>query len=152
MDQLQTLDSVAYIIQLAVAPVFLLAGIAGFLTVISNRMARIIDRLRLVQRRISRLQDCDELTISKSELEILKRRVQITNKSIGLCTSAAVSVCLLIITLFTSDFLGLHIGGFIAFLFVMAIFLLIAALLLFLKEVQLATRTMDIAREFSIDS
>ncbi len=151
MEHFQSSNSIAYIIQLAVAPVFMLAGIAGFLSVISNRLGRIIDRARLVERRIAKLAECEELRISKQELAILTRRRHITNRAIALCTSAALCVCLLIISLFISDFLGLQIGSFIAILFVLAITLLISALLYFLKEIQLATRTLDIAREFSTD-
>ena len=40
--------SVVHVIQLAVAPVFLLSGVGVILTVLTNRLARIIDRARLL--------------------------------------------------------------------------------------------------------
>lgn len=44
----------SHAIQLAIAPVFLLTGIAGLLAVIANRLGRIIDRARsLEQLRLS---------------------------------------------------------------------------------------------------
>ena len=41
---MNSIQSIASVIQLAVAPVFLLAGIAGLLGVLSTRLGRIIDR------------------------------------------------------------------------------------------------------------
>ena len=43
---------ISQVITLAVAPVFLLAGIAGFLTVLSHRLSRVVDRTRQVNRYI----------------------------------------------------------------------------------------------------
>jgi hypothetical protein len=40
------LAQLAQIIQLAVAPVFLLAGLGAFLNVCAGRLARIVDRMR----------------------------------------------------------------------------------------------------------
>ncbi|HUD96751.1 MAG TPA: DUF2721 domain-containing protein [Woeseiaceae bacterium] len=42
------MDAVAAIIELSVAPVFLLAGIGALLTVLSNRLGRITDRARVL--------------------------------------------------------------------------------------------------------
>lgn len=43
------LTEIAHVIQLAVAPVFLLTGVAGILSVLTNRLARIIDRARVLE-------------------------------------------------------------------------------------------------------
>jgi hypothetical protein len=45
-----SISSVAHTIQLAVAPVFLLAGIGGILNVIATRLARVVDRVRALER------------------------------------------------------------------------------------------------------
>lgn len=150
MDTLNTVD-LAHIIQLAVAPVFLLAGIAGFLNVMSARLGRIIDRARVVELRVSQLHDPDRLRVSEEEMKILWHRVGIINWSIGLCTAAALSVCLLIVSLFVVGFWILNGDILVGGLFVLALFLLIVALLFFMKEVQLATRTMRFGREFSVN-
>ena len=52
MPQIASAEALAQVIQLAVAPVFLLAGIAGLLGVLSTRLGRIIDRARVIERRI----------------------------------------------------------------------------------------------------
>ncbi|WP_461517560.1 DUF2721 domain-containing protein [Porticoccus sp.] len=146
-----TTTDLALIIQLAVAPVFLLAGIAGFLNVMSGRLGRIVDRARVIGLRELRLSDPEQKSICQLELRILWRRAKITNWSIGLCTVAALLVCTLIVSLFVGGFWKLHIGVLIIGFFVLALLLLIAALMLFLKEVQLATRTLRIAQEFSVE-
>ena len=52
MDQLTSIETIATVIQLAVAPVFLLAGIAGLLNVLSIRLGRVVDRVRVVETRL----------------------------------------------------------------------------------------------------
>ncbi|MEZ5530501.1 MAG: DUF2721 domain-containing protein [Porticoccaceae bacterium] len=151
LNPIITATDLAQIIQLSVAPVFLLAGIAGFLNVMSGRLGRIVDRARVLGLRELRLSDPEQKIICQMELRILWRRAKITNWSIGLCTAAALLVCTLIVSLFVGGFWKLHIGTLIIGFFVLAMVLLIVALTLFLKEVQLATRTLRIAREFSID-
>jgi hypothetical protein len=44
--------AVAHTIQLAVAPVFLLSGIAAILAVMTIRLGRIIDRARVLENRL----------------------------------------------------------------------------------------------------
>jgi len=49
MDTFFQVSSISQVIQLAVAPVFLLAGISGALMVMSNRLGRIVDRGRYLK-------------------------------------------------------------------------------------------------------
>ena len=141
----------AHIIQLAVAPVFLLAGIAGFLNVMSARLGRIIDRARVIERGVAKLDDPQQLSASQAEMDILWRRVGIIHWSIGLCTTSALLVCLLIVSLFIVGTWTLNGEILIGGLFVLALMLLIIALLFFLTEVRLATRTMRFGREPSVN-
>lgn len=139
----------AGVIQVAVAPVFLLAGIAGFLNVMSGRLGRIVDRARVVERRVAAMTDEDKLRIAGRELRTLWRRIRIINWSIGLCTASGLLVCTVVVGLFIGGFWALHIGQTIVVVFVLALVLLIFALLLFIKEVQLATRTLQAGLEVS---
>ncbi|PHS73947.1 DUF2721 domain-containing protein [Porticoccus sp.] len=151
MNSMIEITDLALIIELAVAPVFLLAGIAGFLNVISGRLSRIVDRARVVGQREIRLSDPEQKAVCQQELKFLWRRTKVTNWSIGLCTAAGLLVCVLIVSLFVGGFWQLHIGGLIIGFFVLALVLLIVALMLFLKEIQLAIRTLGVAREFSFE-
>jgi len=71
---LSTATDLALIIQLSVAPVFLLAGIAGFLNVMSGRLGRIVDRARVVEQREARLHDASQQAAYHRELVVLWRR------------------------------------------------------------------------------
>jgi hypothetical protein len=135
------------VIQLSVAPVFLLAGIAGFLNVMSARLGRIVDRARVVERRLSRLQEPEQLATANKENLTLWRRIRLINRCIGLCASSGLLVCCVVVGLFVGDFWQLDIGAAIVTVFVLALCLLIVSLLLFVREVQLATRTLVMGME-----
>lgn len=148
MNPITTAADLAHIIQLSVAPVFLLAGIAGFLNVMSSRLGRIVDRSRVVESRVITLKKQTFIDQAEIELAILLRRVHVINKAIGLCTAAALMVCVLIVSLFIDGFGKFSLGIVIASLFTSSMVLLIMALLLFLAEVRMGTQTMRVAREF----
>ncbi|NCP66155.1 MAG: DUF2721 domain-containing protein [Paraglaciecola sp.] len=137
----------AQIIQIVVAPVFMLTGIAGFLNVMSGRLGRIVDRARVMERRVTIIKNPLYLDIAQKELKNLWRRITIINRSIGLCTASALFVCSVVVCLFVGDLWQINIRDFVIALFVIALFLLIFALLMFLKEVQLATRTLQMGKE-----
>lgn len=82
-------------IQLSIAPVFLLTGVAALLAVMANRLARIIDRARDLDRRGKEL---DQVGIGKARREVvdLERRRRYAIWAINFCTSAALLVCLVI--------------------------------------------------------
>jgi hypothetical protein len=145
------ISDLAVSIQLAVAPVFLLAGIAGFLNVMSGRLGRIIDRARIIERQIARIVEDKDMLASNKELKILWHRVTLTNWAIGLCTTSALLVCVLITGLFIGGFWGLHLEMFTVICFVAALLVLNAALVLFLKEIQLATRSLRLGSEGMFD-
>ena len=151
MNPIVTVTDLAMIIELAVAPVFLLAGVAGFLNVMSGRLGRIVDRARVVEVRESRLSDSKQRAIAHKELVVLWRRVNIINWSIGFCTAAGLLICTLIVSLFVGGFWRLNIGGLIVGFFVLALVLLIIALTYFLKEVQLAIRTLRMGKELPLE-
>jgi len=151
MNLITTATDLAIIIELSVAPVFLLAGVAGFLNVMSGRLGRIVDRARVVEVRESGLRDPKLRAIAHRELVVLWRRVNIINWSIGFCTASGLLVCTLIVSLFIGGFWGLNIGALIVGFFVLALVLLIIALTYFLKEVQLAIRTLRIGKELPME-
>jgi MFS family permease len=131
-------------IQLAVAPVFLLTGIAALLGVMANRLSRIIDRWRFFQQNWSQL-DGRIRESSQAELQILERRRRLASISLYACTLAALLICVVIATLFIEVLFGSHIRGLVSALFICAMAALISGLSTFLREVYLATRTMSIS-------
>ncbi|MGE0160260.1 MAG: DUF2721 domain-containing protein [Dehalococcoidia bacterium] len=132
------LATIASVIQLAVAPVFLVSGVAAMLAVLANRLGRIIDRARVLEALVSP----DAMAIE--ELRALSERARLINRSITLATTSALLVCTVIVVLFLGTFLTIDLATIVALLFVAAMAALITGLLTFLREVRLATRTLRI--------
>lgn len=126
-------------IQLSVAPVFLLTGLGGLLVVLTNRLARIIDRARQLQ---AGLQGT-ALAISREnrlELKVQKQRMDLVLKAIELCTVTILLVAVVVAVVFISAVTAIDLALVVVPLFVLAMLCLMAASLLFLREVQLAAR------------
>lgn len=139
----QGIPIVSHAIQLAIAPVFLVTGIAGLLGVMANRLARVIDRARVIEQAWKEM-DEEARVSAREELDNLERRRHLVSWSINFCTSAALLVCLVIVTLFLDEFFTKDFRWFAGVLFVSAMFLLIGGLASFLREVHLATRVVRI--------
>jgi hypothetical protein len=131
------LTDIARVIQLSVAPVFLITGISGLLSVLSGRLGRTIDRSRVLHA----LEMNEDI---ESELSVLSERAKLIYQAMTLATTSALLICFVIVSLFISAFAHFPIGAVIAVLFVAAVIALIAALVLFLREVFLATRALRI--------
>lgn len=143
MDPDSQIPSIAHVIQLAVAPVFLLAGVGSFTGVISNRLGRIVDRARELENRLAdpKAERADE---ARASLRNLAKRARLANRALALCVACAVLICSDIVVLFVGTLAGERFGSLVATVFVVAMMLLIAALLSFLREVYLATRFLRI--------
>ena len=134
---------VAHAIQLAIAPVFLLTGIAGLLAVMATRLSRVIDRARYFEQHWA---DLDETARVASRMEVrnLERRRRVCSWSINFCTAAALFVCLVIVCLFADAFFPTSLKWLAGALFVGAMLAVICGLVCFLREVYLATHTTTI--------
>jgi hypothetical protein len=138
---------VSHIIQLAIAPVFLLSGIGPHLIVLTNRLARIIDRSRDLEDRL-RVPGGSDQSVFCEELEILFRRAHLINRAITLSASCALLVCLVVAALFIGDALGLELDRIIAGFFVLAMLSLIGSFSFLLREIFIATRTLSMGYVF----
>jgi hypothetical protein len=143
-------DAVAAVIQLSVAPVFLLAGIGALLTVLSNRLGRITDRARVLERRIATTRSDEHRSLLTEETAVLWNRIRIINWALRLCAGSALLICLVIISLFVGEYADVRIADFVAVLFVLSLTLIFVALLMFLREVGIATKRMQIGLEFTV--
>lgn len=138
-----TTGIIAHAIQLAIAPVFLLTGIAGLLGVMATRLARVIDRARSFEERWRSL-DVTARAAARLEINNLERRRRVCSWSINFCTAAALLVCLVIVTLFVEEFFSKNLKWLAGALFVLAMVAVICGLSCFLREVYLATHTTSI--------
>lgn len=139
-----SISEIAHVIQLAIAPVFLITGVCTLLGVLANRLGRIVDRARVIE---TKLEIPDEVKRAhlKEELMRLSRRACFVNHAITYSTVSALLTCITISTLFTGTFVPAHLSKVITVLFVAAMVSLFLALLAFLREVMIASRALRIS-------
>jgi hypothetical protein len=137
MQGTNDVTTVAHVIQLAVAPVFLLTGIGAILNVITSRLSRIVDRSRVLNS-LNERDDPDH----KREMATLSRRSRWVHWAVGLCTMSALLICIVIAALFIGSETGIDPSQAVSLLFISAMLTLIFGLLCFLREVFLATGNM----------
>ena len=136
-------SSVAQVIQLAVAPVFLLAGVGALLGVLANRLGRVIDRFHVLEKSLVSELSAAERTQTLSTILSLSRRARMIHWAISLCTACDLLVCLVVVALFVGAELQVELSRTIAGLFVAAMLSLIAGLTCFLREIALATNFIE---------
>ena len=143
MDGLEwNIATVASVIDIAVAPVFLLAGISGLLVVLTNRLGRSFDRSRSLQATASGdLTDASRRSVER-ELATLLRRIRLSHIAISLSTLSAILVCLVIVALFVGSLSQLNVSLIVASLFIVCMIILSLAFGAFLLEVLISTRTL----------
>jgi len=143
MFQVTEVSAIAHVIQLAVAPVFLLLAIGTMLNVMTNRLGRIIDRARVLETSLETAPP--ELGDAlRTQLRTLERRANLIGRAITLCTATALLVCTVVAILFLSAFVRIDVTVPIALLFIMAMAAFVLALVWFLQEIFLATANLRI--------
>ena len=135
-------QDVAETIRLAVAPVFLIAGIGALLSVLTSRLARVVDRARTLDEEIREEPKGEPRDKHIRQLADLDKRLYNINCAVAFATLAALLVCLLIIGLFLNGLLAQDISVVIASLFIATMLSLIACLCFFIAEVGIAARTL----------
>lgn len=138
MENLTNITEVSHVIQLAVAPVFLLSGIGAILGVLINRLGRVTDRFRALE---SLPGDLSETACASVQNEMLRltRRARLVHWAIGVCTGSALLICVVIALMFADVATGIKTSAaLIAVLFIAAMLSLVTGLLLFLREIALA--------------
>lgn len=136
---------IGHIIQLAIAPVFLLTGVGTNMLVLTNRLARIIDRSRTLEERLDEpeSQSPDKEAAARDELQVLFSRARKINRAIFLSTTCALLICMVVAALFVTDALNLRLASVIAGLFVLAMVALTGSFVYLLREILLATEFMN---------
>ena len=146
IEQTPAVNEIAHLISLAIAPVFLLAGIGSILNVLAARLARVVDRARRLEIEFETF-ELDKQGPARAELRLLDRRMTVVNFAISCCTASALLVCMVVAILFVADLASFQFGRVIAYLFILTMVMLIAGLLLFLYEVRLAMQSLRIRRD-----
>jgi hypothetical protein len=142
MHGIEAVD-IAHAIQLALAPVFLLSGIAAFLGVLTNRLARVVDRARNIERELRQATAADP-DYARTQLRVMARRSRYMNVAITLATISGLLIALVVALLFSSTFAPLNLAAYVAVMFVVSMLSLVGAFLSFLLEVRIAIATLRI--------
>ena len=140
LSQLDVPD-VSHAMQLALGPVFLLNGVGVLLAMLTARLARIVDRARLLEARLPEAVESEAAEL-QGVFKATSRRARLVNRAITLATVAALLVAAIVALLFVAGFLTISIGAVVAVLFVICMGALVGALWCFLLEVRIATYTL----------
>lgn len=129
---------VQQVVQLSLAPAFLLSGIGAIMNVIMSRMIWIAQRIEKIEDARARDQQPDDWRAP--ELGWLKQRRKLAQGAILFSTASAVIISLVIGLLFISAYITAQIGTVIALLWVLTMVLLVTGLAFFLRETRMAAR------------
>lgn len=138
---------IAETIQLALAPVFVLVAIGNIIGTLSSRLGRVVDRSRQLQQRHADTTEAEHDAIVR-ELRIVDNRIELIGKAMLRLVLAGICIGLTVVMLFTQQFVGLDTHTFAAITFALAIFSLMWALVLFLRETQQAAEALRIPRPY----
>ena len=138
------ITDITHVIQLAIAPVFLLTAIGTLIAVLNLRLGRNIDRRRLMEEELRGPTDnkqTDEQRARQRELRLLARRVRLIYYAMLSAGLGALLVCLVVAGSFVGALVAVDISREVAVLFILAMFAVIGCLGMFLREVYLAVTT-----------
>jgi hypothetical protein len=138
------MQSPAEVIQLALAPVFLLVAVGQLINAVTSRLARVIDRSRLLADQLHSGESWRPREDIEAEFVALARRVRFANLAINFLTSAAVCVCGVVMLLFVNALVEAELELLLVGLFLVTMGLITGGLITFLVEVTIATTTLQV--------
>ncbi len=141
-----TSGSVLNAIQLAVAPVFMLAAVAAMIGAVATRLARIIDRARALDDRLGAGTAINKEAVYW-ELDRLKLRGRICNWSVGLLAVCAMLIGATVMVLFLGETALPYSERLVPWTFLGAVGIFVLALVFFLIETLLATHTLRFGKQ-----
>jgi hypothetical protein len=140
------IDTVSHGIQLAVAPVFLLTAVSGMIGAVASRLARIIDRARLLEERMEGNMASEARTSAHKELGELRTRGLLANGAIGLLTLCAFLIGATIVVLFLGETIELQLMRLPMVTFLAGVVCFMLALACFMAETLIATRLLNFGK------
>jgi hypothetical protein len=134
------IPEISAVIQLAVAPVFMLTAVGTIIAALNVRLGRAVDRRRVLEQGLQAL-SAGQVGDAHAELAQIARRIRFVYLSIVFAVLSSLFVCLLIAGAFIGAFVAADLTRMVAALFVLAVASLTVSLLLFLREIFLAVST-----------
>ncbi len=134
------------IIQLAITPVILISGMGALMLTMTNRMGRIVDRTRSLAGQVRSAPD-EERGHLEGQLDIMWRRAVLIRQAVTFNGMSMLVACLLVIAIFANAVRGWRLEAVIMVLFAGSILLLIAALVMFLRDIFASLRALRLEVE-----
>jgi MFS family permease len=131
------ISEITRVIQLAVAPVFLLTAIGTIINALNVRLGRVVDRRRVMQDQ-EHSRDEQVAKAAKDELVLLARRARLIYHAVFAAVASALLVCLVVAVAFVGALMTLEVSRLVAVLFILAMGALIVSLAAFLREIYVA--------------
>lgn len=128
---------ISHVIQLSVAPVFLLTAIATLINAMNSRLGRIVDRRRAIARGVTDTSPEE----AEHELHTLLRRSHLIYLGILFAVLSALLICLVIASAFVGALIATDLTKAVAVVFILSLSSMIGALGMFLREVSLGIGT-----------
>ncbi len=141
------LEVLISVLQTALTPAFLLVAVGSLLNVLTSRLSRIVDRSRVLQRQYAETDGTAHERVV-AELRIVQRRMRVVGSSILLSVMSAITVCIMIGLLFFMGLSRFSAPGAAVAVFMLALVLLAASLLQFVREIRLATYAIYVPEEY----
>lgn len=147
MQDPQSFADIGHIIQLSVAPVFLLVAVGSMLNVMTARLARVVDRARKLEAEFASERTPEDTAMRIDELRALDRRMSFSNAAISFCVISALLVAFDVVLLFVGGLADFDNSLAVAALFVLAMLGVIGGLCMFLLEIRISMRTIRVRAE-----
>ena len=134
------------VLQVAVGPAILISGVGLVLMLLTTRLGRSVDRVRLLSKEL-REASAEERAVVQRQICMLFRRARLMRASIALAGTSALCAALMVITLFVSVLWHFEISALVTGLFMLCLVTLVGALVGFMLDVQWALHALGIELE-----
>ena len=132
-----SLDLVAHVIQVALAPIFLLSGIATLLNVFATRLARVADLVVQITKAMEQAEPAQRADLSRQLLRLRQRSIAL-DAAVVLGAVAAAATCTSVFTLFVGALRNSTVASVLFTTFGLAILCTISAIAAFAMEMLMA--------------
>ena len=140
--QVPSVEQLIPVLQTAIGPTILISGVGLLLLTMTNRLARTIDRARIISRELPASSDSARAK-GIEQLRILWRRARLIRLAITLASTSALFAAILIIVLFVTALLQLENVWLICALFGICLICLIASLFVFIHDINLSLAALE---------
>jgi hypothetical protein len=128
-----TVSELIPVLQVAIGPVILISGVGLLLLTMTNRLARVIDRSRLLYRELRDNPSFDRPS-TLAQMKTLTERARMIQGAITLASVSVLLAAVLIIVLFLTAVFGWEEAWLIGVLFISCMLALIGSLVMFIRD------------------